>query len=332
MNSEDEKSTTSADLDGTVNEPGTPTRQEAADDRKTEAAQKLTPAQKAAAAKAAREKKAAEAAAQAQAEAAGDTEPPAQKLTPAQKAAAAKAAREKKAAEAAAQAQSESAGGTDAPATDAGDTEAPAQKLTPAQKAAAAKAAREKKAAEEAAQVQASSATAKPAPAKKDEAKPSDPRVVAATETAERLAAALKQQFGEAAVEEAGAAHHHPLVRIHPSHWADAVDWLKTHADWQLNYVECMAGTDYPDYIEIVLYVQSTERNHFICLKTRTSRDTAEVPSLVTSHPGVNWEEREIYDLLGVKFTNHPDLRRIMMWDDFKGHPLRKDYSEWESR
>lgn len=91
-----------------------------------------------------------------------------------------------------------------------------------------------------------------------------------------------------------------------------------------------MAGTDYSDYIEIVIYVQSTALGHFFCLKTRTGRENAEVPSLVSSHPGVNWEEREIYDLLGVTFTNHPDLRRIMMWDEFKGHPLRKDYSEWD--
>jgi NADH-quinone oxidoreductase subunit C len=160
---------------------------------------------------------------------------------------------------------------------------------------------------------------------------PPDPRVEAAKAKAEQLKAAVVAKLLDA-VEEVGAAHFTPMIRIRKEDWANAVELLRTHEEWKLNYVECMAGTDYPNYIEIVLYVQSTDLGHFVCLKTRTERDNAEVPSLAGIYPAVNWEEREIYDLLGVKFTNHPDLRRIMMWDEFKGHPLRKDYSEWDSQ
>ncbi|WP_067930189.1 NADH-quinone oxidoreductase subunit C [Alicyclobacillus kakegawensis] len=156
-----------------------------------------------------------------------------------------------------------------------------------------------------------------------------DPRVLAAREQAERLSQAVVEQFGPEAVLESGAAHHKPMLRIVRERWLDAVDYLRTHPDWRLNYVECMAGTDYADRIEVVLFVQSTELGHFVCLKTQTPRDEAWLPSLVPAHPGVNWEEREIYDLLGVDFRGHPDLRRIMLDDDFVGHPLRKDYSVW---
>ncbi|GGJ11002.1 hypothetical protein GCM10010885_20310 [Alicyclobacillus cellulosilyticus] len=166
-------------------------------------------------------------------------------------------------------------------------------------------------------------------PAARKPAAPPDPRVEAAKETAARIGAVIAQALGEAAVEETGAAHRTPMVRVRKQDWLAAVSLLKDHPDWRLNYVECMAGTDYPEYIEIALYVQSTSQGHFVCLKTRTDRQDAEVPSLVPCHPGVNWEEREIYDLLGVRFTGHPDLRRIMLWEGFAGHPLRKDYSEW---
>ncbi|MCL6598398.1 MAG: NADH-quinone oxidoreductase subunit C [Alicyclobacillus macrosporangiidus] len=163
---------------------------------------------------------------------------------------------------------------------------------------------------------------------------PPDPRVEAAKAKAEQVKAAIVAQLGEDAVEEVGAAHFVPMLVIRKQDWPAAVDLLRTHPDWRTNYLEFMAGTDYKDkgYIEVVIYLQSTELGHFICLKTRTDRDQAEIPSLFSVFPGVNWEEREIYDLLGVTFTGHPDLRRIMMWDDFKGHPLRKDYNEWDER
>lgn len=175
-------------------------------------------------------------------------------------------------------------------------------------------------------------AAAKPTPTAKPAKAPAppDPRVEAAKGTAERIKTAIVTKLGESTVEEVGNAHFKPMVRINKDDWARAVELLRTHPEWKLNYVECMAGTDYPDYIELSLFVQSTELGHFVCLKTRTDREAAQVPTLVASHPGVNWEEREIYDLLGVNFTDHPDLRRIMMWDEFTGHPLRKDYSAWE--
>ncbi|MCL6593836.1 MAG: NADH-quinone oxidoreductase subunit C [Alicyclobacillus sp.] len=161
---------------------------------------------------------------------------------------------------------------------------------------------------------------------------PPDPRVEAAKTTADQVRAALVAELGDGVVEETGAAHFTPMVRVRPVDWARAVATLKTHPDWQLNYLEAMAGTDYlaQGHIEVVVYLQSIQLGHFICLKTRVDRQQPELPSLVPVHPGANWEEREIFDLLGVHFRGHPDLRRIMLWDEFKGHPLRKDYNAWD--
>jgi NADH-quinone oxidoreductase subunit C len=170
-------------------------------------------------------------------------------------------------------------------------------------------------------------AAAKPAAKPKKEAPP-DPRVEAAKALAEKMKTAVTAQLGNAVIEEAGNAHHKPMLLVRTQDWLRVVDFFRTDENWQLNYVECMAGADYPDYLEVVIYVQSMEKGYFVCLKTRTPRDRAEVPTLTTIFPGVDWEEREIFDLLGVNFTNHPDMRRIMMWDDFEGYPLRKDYSE----
>ncbi|RIV21003.1 NADH-quinone oxidoreductase subunit C [Alicyclobacillaceae bacterium I2511] len=137
-------------------------------------------------------------------------------------------------------------------------------------------------------------------------------------------------KLGANAVVETGAAHFTPMLLVDRAKWRESVATLRDDPQWQFNYLECMAGTDYPDYIEVVVYLQSTELGHFACLKTRTPRDGATVPSLEPVFPVANWEEREIFDLLGVTFTGHPDLRRIMMWEEFEGHPLRKDYNVWD--
>jgi len=77
---------------------------------------------------------------------------------------------------------------------------------------------------------------------------------------------------------------------------------------------------------EIVYLLHSIERNERLRLKCRLPSDHAEIDSVTGVWPGANWYEREVFDLFGVVFLNHPDLRRIMMPEDWDGHPLRKDY------
>ena len=175
--------------------------------------------------------------------------------------------------------------------------------------------------------------TTKAAPAAKPAkpAPPPDPRAEAASRAAAEVRTALEAALGEGVVEETGVSRDVPIVRIAAARWRDAVRFLRDSPDCAYDYVELFAGTDYKDYIEVVMYLCSTGRGAFLNVKTRTPRDDARLPSLVELFPGVDWEEREVYDLLGVFFEGHPDLRRIMMWDGWNGHPLRKDYSDFEN-
>ena len=82
---------------------------------------------------------------------------------------------------------------------------------------------------------------------------------------------------------------------------------------------------------EVVYHLHSIERNERVRLKARISAGTEPgaapaIDSVTSVWRGANWYEREVFDLFGIRFTNHPDLRRIMMPDDWEGHPLRKDY------
>ena len=103
---------------------------------------------------------------------------------------------------------------------------------------------------------------------------------------------------------------------------------LATDPEFGLSYLSFVSGIDRPDAgeIEVLYHVYSLERRDELALKVRVRRDQAVVPSVTGIWDGANWHEREAYDLLGITFEGHPNLRRIMMTDDWIGHPLRKDY------
>ncbi|MBX6394215.1 MAG: NADH-quinone oxidoreductase subunit C [Alicyclobacillaceae bacterium] len=172
----------------------------------------------------------------------------------------------------------------------------------------------------------------KEAPAKESkEPKEPDPREAPAKALLEEVLAKIKAAFPDA-VESAELKKFCPVFLVKREFWRDVVEYLKTGEGLGFRYLECMAGVDYPagGYIEVVTYLTRMPEATMIEVKTRAPREAPEVPSIVSVFPGANWEEREIYDLLGVEFKGHPDLRRIMLPDDWKGHPLRKDYSPFE--
>lgn len=102
--------------------------------------------------------------------------------------------------------------------------------------------------------------------------------------------------------------------------------FLKEMPDLDFDYLTCLTGTDYLDCLEVVYILTSMRHNHSIVLKVRCSRDHCEVPSVVSLWRGADYQEREVYDLLGVKFVGHPNLKRLFLWEGFQGHPLRRDY------
>jgi len=104
-------------------------------------------------------------------------------------------------------------------------------------------------------------------------------------------------------------------------------EYLKSSPQLAFDYLSYITATDYYDYFEVVYHLTSMKHNHSLVLKTRChDRDSAAVPSVVTVWRGADYQEREVYDLFGISFAGHPSLKRIMLWEGFQGHPLRKDY------
>ena len=91
-----------------------------------------------------------------------------------------------------------------------------------------------------------------------------------------------------------------------------------------LRYLDCV---DYIDHFELRYALLSLQKNQSLTFKVRLwGRDSLEIPSVVDVWEGANLQEREIYDLMGVEFTNHPNMKRVFLWEGFPGHPLRKDF------
>ena len=105
--------------------------------------------------------------------------------------------------------------------------------------------------------------------------------------------------------------------------------FLRDAAAYACDYLSNLTAADYPDRkeIEVVYHLYSMAKKHgLVTLKVRLPRNAATVASVTPLWRGAEFQEREVYDLYGVTFTGHPDLRRILMWDEFAGHPMRKDY------
>jgi len=93
------------------------------------------------------------------------------------------------------------------------------------------------------------------------------------------------------------------------------------------NYLSLISGVDWVDRLEVVYHLYNLSRRPAIVLKVDVPRDDPVVPSVTSVWPGADFSERETYDLFGIRFLGHPDLRRILLVDDFPGFPLRKDFT-----
>lgn len=92
------------------------------------------------------------------------------------------------------------------------------------------------------------------------------------------------------------------------------------------NYLADLTAVDYPDRFEVIYHLHSIPGNRKIMVKSSASREDPHFPSAASLWPGADWQERELFDLMGINFQNHPNLIRILLPDDFEGHPLRKDF------
>lgn len=92
------------------------------------------------------------------------------------------------------------------------------------------------------------------------------------------------------------------------------------------DYLSCLSGVDWKDHFEVVYNISSLQHPTKVHLRIITSHDDPRVRTVTGLWPAANWHEREAWDLLGIRFDGHPDHRRILLSEDWVGHPLRKDY------
>jgi NADH-quinone oxidoreductase subunit C len=218
-----------------------------------------------------------------------------------------------------------------------GEAAPPRRKETDEEKAARRKAALEAKEAAKAAAALAKAAEASgaaTAPAAADGDAPGEPPAPPKPPSPnqprlDRAAALLRELVAEDAVEEAYINEpndHLPTLVVKNERWQEAAALFRDNTELGCNYLRNVSGVDYETHMEVVYYPLNMERRETYCIKVRTGREQPSVPSVTSLWETANWNEREIYDLLGIDFPGHPDLRRIMMPDDWVGHPLRKDY------
>ena len=143
----------------------------------------------------------------------------------------------------------------------------------------------------------------------------------------DRPAAAAVESFDSDAVTAGKVEKDELTIEIAPAKIVSICGFLKY--DQKFIRLSSVTAVDrYPSEprFEIVYHLHSIERNERLRLKCRLRGDNPTIESVTSVWRGANWYEREVFDLFGIQFTGHPDLRRIMMPDDWEGYPLRKDY------
>lgn len=126
-----------------------------------------------------------------------------------------------------------------------------------------------------------------------------------------------------------------PWIALAPAHLPAACTMLRDDPEMYFDFLECLSGVDEgpaANRIGVVYHLRSIVRGHRVVLKCFVPRDTRPtLPSVAQIWRTADWHERETFDLFGIHFEGHPDLRRIFMPEDWEGHPLRKDYVNPES-
>ncbi|MDA8442182.1 MAG: NADH-quinone oxidoreductase subunit C [Peptococcaceae bacterium] len=119
-----------------------------------------------------------------------------------------------------------------------------------------------------------------------------------------------------------------PVLKIKGNRIIEALSAAKAFAEVPCDFLHDLTGVDYPERneFEVVYHLSSLKGAQMLRVKATIDRDNPVIDSAVRLWSGADFPEREAFDLLGIKFSGHPNLTRILLWDDFVGYPLRKDY------
>ena len=116
---------------------------------------------------------------------------------------------------------------------------------------------------------------------------------------------------------------------VSPERVTEVVKFLKDAPELEFSYLNSISAVDFIEYFEVVYHLTSFAHNHSAVIKVRLyGREDPTVPSVVDVWQGADFQEREIWDLMGIRFSGHYNLKRIMLWEGFQGHPLRKDFQD----
>ena len=138
----------------------------------------------------------------------------------------------------------------------------------------------------------------------------------------ETLAQRLSQQLPDAVITWDDAS-----VWLEPESLNDAAAFLKDDAELDFKFLNSISAVDYIEYFELVYHLMSINHQHTAIVRSRVyGREEPTAASVTGIWKGADFQEREIWDLMGVRFAGHPNLKRIMLWEGFDGHPLRKDF------
>lgn len=140
----------------------------------------------------------------------------------------------------------------------------------------------------------------------------------------EALVGELNQKFGNCA--EVFEDNTNQSIKVKADKIVEVMQELKTNPTYELNHIMNLSSVEYPENFTVVYHLNSLTYLHKLTVKVEVEKANPEVPSISSVWKAANVMEREVYDLMGIVFTGHPNLKRILLADDFIGHPLRKDF------
>lgn len=138
----------------------------------------------------------------------------------------------------------------------------------------------------------------------------------------------IQDEF-RAYVQDTHTQHGDATVSVAADRWVDVVQFCRDAPDLDMNYFRDLTVVDYIEEhprFEVVCHLYSLKNGHAVRLKARVPEDEPEIGTIIGVYPAANWFEREAWDMYGVTFAGHPDLRRLLMYHEFEGHALRKDF------
>jgi NADH-quinone oxidoreductase subunit C len=139
----------------------------------------------------------------------------------------------------------------------------------------------------------------------------------------------IRERLGETAILETAEYRGEVTVVVAKEALVDVAEFLKEDAEFRFDFLSDVCGVDWKgraERFEVVYHLYSIEHNTRLRLKVRLSESELSLPSVTGIWATANWHERETFDMFGIEFTGHPDLRRILNPDDFEGFPFRKDF------